>query len=280
MREGDRWWVFATGNGISTRHSKDLITWEESGPVFKELPAWHQQVVPDQRGHLWAPDIIRHKRTYRLYYSVSSFGKNSSAIGLATSPTLDPSHPDFKWTDQGIVIRSKRDDPYNAIDPHVIVDEQDAHWMSFGSFWTGIQLVELDPENGKTHPRRGRIRQIAWNQSIEAPAILKHGDFYHLFVNWGLCCRGLDSTYEIRTGRSRSITGPYLDRDGRDLATGGGSFLLGSEGDRIGPGHASFVMQDSAVRMFHHYYDRKRRGAHTLGFRDLKWSPDGWPEIK
>lgn len=275
LREAGTWWILATGNGISTRFSKDLKTWKEGPPILREMPKWHKEVVPDQRGHLWAPDAIHHKGLYRVYYSVSAFGKNTSAIGLLTSPSLDPANPRCKWKDEGIVVRSNERDAFNAIDPHVIVDHQGKHWMSFGSFWSGIQLLELDPSTGKAHPERKQLRRIAWHESIEAPAILRRGGYYYLFVNWGLCCRGLKSTYEIRVGRSKSVTGPYLDKQGGDLATGGGTLLLGGEGDQIGPGHASFVSD----RMFYHYYDRRRGGFSTLGSRMLRWSTDGWPSM-
>ena len=151
--------------------------------------------------------------------------------------------------------------------------------MSFGSFWTGIQLLELDPKTGKAHTGRKLPQQIAWNESIEAAAILKHERYYYLFVNWGLCCRGLDSTYEIRVGRSRSIAGPYLDKDGRALSAGGGSLLLGSAANITGPGHASFVTSGKETRMFFHYYDRKRAGHASLGNHKLRWSQNGWPEV-
>ena len=280
VREGGEWWVFATGVGISSRSSKDLKTWKEGPAVFRDFPAWHKEVVPSQRGHLWAPEVVFYKGLYRIYYSVSSFGKNTSAIGLATSPSLDPAKSSTRWKDEGIVVRSNERDPFNAIDPHIIIDDDDRHWMSFGSFWTGIQLIELDPKTGKAHPERKEIRRIAWNESIEAPAILKHGRGYFLFVNWGLCCRGLQSTYEIRVGRSRSITGPYLDKDGRDMATGGGSLFLASDGDLIGPGHASFVTDRIDPLVFFHYYDRKHGGFATIGSHVLTWTKDGWPETK
>jgi arabinan endo-1,5-alpha-L-arabinosidase len=279
VREGDTWWVFATGNGLVARSSKDLKVWKEEAPVFREFPAWHKQVVPDQRGHLWAPDIVHTNGVYRIYYSVSSFGKNTSAIGLVTTPTLDPSKKDHAWTDRGIVVRSKASDPYNAIDPCVFIDGDGRHWMFFGSFWTGIQVMELDSKSGLAHPERKEIRRVAWHESIEAPGILKRGRFYYLFVNWGLCCRGVQSTYEIRIGRSKSITGPYLDKQGNDLATGGGSLFLGSVGDQIGPGHASFVTERIDTRMFHHFYDRSRGGFATIDSRILSWDKDGWPEV-
>ena len=152
--------------------------------------------------------------------------------------------------------------------------------MVFGSFWTGIQLIELDPKTGLRHPIRQEIRQLAWHDSIEAPALLKHGGYYYLFVNWGLCCRGVNSTYEIRVGRSRKITGPYLDAGGENLSTGGGTLFLKSEGDRIGPGHAAFIEEKTGSRMFYHYYDRQRAGLPVLGDLPLTWTADGWPKIR
>lgn len=277
IRQDDTWVVFATGNGILTRYSRDLETWTEGEPVFKEFPAWHKEVVPSQKGHLWAPDIIRSGDRYLLYYSVSGWGKNTSAIGLASSPTLDPKSRDYQWKDEGIVIRSTDKDRYNAIDPQLFADTDGSLWMVFGSFWTGIQLIELDPKTGL---RKGdKVQQLAWHESIEAGAILKHGGYYYLFVNWGLCCRGVNSTYEMRVGRSRKITGPYLDASGDDLATGGGTVFLKSEGDRIGPGHPSFIEENGKTRMFFHFYDRNRNGAPTLGDLPISWTDGGWPKL-
>lgn len=277
-RMGDTWYVFVTGNGIATRHSRDLKKWTEGEPVFKELPAWHREIVANHKGYLWAPDLIQRNGRYLLYYSVSAWGKNTSAIGLASSPTLDPKDPAYHWRDEGCVIRSNDHDPYNAIDPQLFADPDGSLWLAFGSFWTGIQLIELDPKTGLRRPGPPKIRQLAWSATIEAPALLKHRDYYYLFVNWGLCCKGLASTYEVRVGRSRNVTGPYLDAAGRDLATGGGRLFLKSEGNRIGPGHASFVKEAAGTRVFFHYYDGKRSGFATLGDLTIRWTQDGWPE--
>jgi arabinan endo-1,5-alpha-L-arabinosidase len=262
IRQGDTWVVFSTGNGISTRYSKDLKTWTEGERVFKDLPAWHREVVPAQKGHLWAPDAIRVGDRFLLYYSVSGWGKNTSAIGLASSPTLDPKDPAYLWKDEGIVIRSNDKDSYNAIDPQLFADPDGSLWMVFGSFWSGIQLIELDPKTGL---RKGdKIRQLAWHESIEAPALLKRGGYYYLFVNWGLCCRGVDSTYEMRVGRSKKITG---------------TLFMKSEGDRIGPGHPAFIEEKGGTRMFFHYYDKQRAGFATIGDLPIKWADDGWPKL-
>ncbi|MES2476563.1 MAG: arabinan endo-1,5-alpha-L-arabinosidase [Verrucomicrobiota bacterium] len=276
--QGKTWFCFSTGNGISIRTSPDLKKWTNAGSVFEKLPAWHREIVPDHKGYLWAPDVIRLGDRYGVYYSVSGWGKNTSAIGLVSSPTLDPADPAYQWRDDGIVIRSTDRSSFNAIDPQLFANTDGRLWMLFGSFWSGIQMIELDPKSGLRHPQRQKVRQLAWNQSIEAPALLKHGDFYYLFVNWGLCCRGVKSTYEIRIGRSREITGPYLDADGNDLATGGGTLFLGNVGERIGPGHPAFIEQGDLTRMFYHYYDRSRNGFSSIGSFPLRWTDDAWPK--
>lgn len=280
VREGETWHVYSTGQGIISRHSTDLKEWKDSPPVFKdsEFPAWHREVVPKQKGHLWAPDIIHRNGRYLLYYSVSSWGKNVSAIGLVTSPTLDPASPGYQWKDEGIIIRSGDKDPYNAIDPQLFADPDGTLWMVFGSFWTGIQLIELDPKTGHHHDKHRKVHQLAWHESIEAPALLKHGGYYYLFLNWGLCCRGTNSTYEIRVGRSKKITGPYLDAEGRELVTGGGTLFLGSDGDRIGPGHPAFIGEKDKLRLFFHYYDGSRGGFARMDSLPIRWRDGGWPE--
>lgn len=280
VRCGKDSWYFSTGQGIKSARSNDLLTWSDGPPVFKTFPAWHAELVPGNKGHLWAPDVISRDGRYWLYYSVSTFGKNVSAIGLASSPTLDPAAKDFGWKDEGMVIRSQHPDPFNAIDPAVVSTSDGRLWMTFGSFWSGIQLVELDPETGLLK-KDAKPKQIAWNeekQQIEAPAIQSRGGYFYLFVNWGLCCRGANSTYEIRTGRSKSITGPYLDRNGRDLSSGGGSLFVKSEGDLIGPGHFATIEGFPDTRFAFHYYDGKAFGQSKLGIRELTWSKDGWPE--
>ncbi len=109
MRENDTFYVFATGNRragvLPIRCSKDLYHWTRCGSVFDTLPEWAVNEIPGARS-AWAPDISRYHDKYHLYYSVSTFGKNNSAIGLATNRTLDPNSPDYKWVDEGLVVRS------------------------------------------------------------------------------------------------------------------------------------------------------------------------------
>jgi arabinan endo-1,5-alpha-L-arabinosidase len=270
------YWFYTTGLGLPSWHSRDLIHWRSGPRVFSIFPTWISQVARGQRGGFWAPDVIRTNGLYYLYYAVSRFGQRTSAIGLATSPTLNPADPSYHWSDKGIVVRTTMRDNFNAIDPSVMVDGDGRMWMSFGSFWSGIKMVELYPETGLRKVGT-KIYSVASAKEIEASYITKHDGSYFLFVNWGLCCRGIQSTYNIRVGRSDRITGPFRDKDGKDMAAGGGTLFLGSEGRYIGPGQIGILREGENEWMSYHYYDGKNSGQATLGLRKLEWDKSGWP---
>jgi arabinan endo-1,5-alpha-L-arabinosidase len=277
IKAGANYFVFGTGRNITTKSSPDLIHWTRGAPVFAAPPVWTTNLVPGFRGIFWAPDVIRVNGKFLLYYAVSTLGQQVSAIGLATSPTLNP-EKDFPWTDAGVVITSTNESPYNTIDPSVMRDADGRLWLAFGSFWQGIFLTELNPATGLRLGENSPIYHLAWNHSIEASCLTRHGDFYYLFVNWGKCCLGTNSTYEVRLGRSKTITGPYLDREGNNLADGGGSVFLHSQGRFIGPGHIGIVIDDNrkATRFSYHYYDAATRGRSRLAVGKIDWS-SGWP---
>jgi arabinan endo-1,5-alpha-L-arabinosidase len=280
----DEYWVFYTGRGVPTYHSRDLVKWEPGPDVFKTPPEWIASIVPENR-HMsyWAPDIIKLGDRYLLYYSVSSMGKMTSAIGLATNPTLDPDDPAYHWTDQGFVVRTQEGQEggaYNAIDPAVFHDSDGSLWMTFGSYWTGIKLIQLDPKSGKRVAPDSKLFSLAYNESIEASYLCQHYGHYYLFVNWGSCCQGTNSTYNIRVGRSETVAGPYLDKAGVDLLHGGGSlFLAATNGPLFGPGHAGTLNAEGK-----HWFtsdfegDVRMNGRATLAIMPLRWKADGWPE--
>lgn len=279
LKLGDDYWCFTTGAGVRSFRSRDLRLWTPGPRAFDDVPEW---TAPFTGGNdrLWAPDIIRAADgRYFLFYSASSFGKNVSAIGLATNRTLDPSDPQYRWVDQGPVVTSSRADNFNAIDPAATFDADGKLWLSFGSFWSGIKLIELDPRTGRRVAAESPVHALAHKAQIEAPFIHRRGDAYYLFVNWGWCCRGVRSTYNIRVGRSDRITGPYVDRDGKKLTDGGGTLVLESQGSVIGPGHASIVSEGGRESLAFHFYDATNNGRATLGIRPLTWSADGWPVV-
>lgn len=286
IREGETFYLFSTRAGISVHCSEDLIRWRLCGDVFGHLPLWAVQDVPGLRG-LWAPDISYFNGRYHLYYSVSTFGSNRSSIGLATNRTLDPASDKYMWADQGKVIGSSLSDDWNAIDPNIVLDEGGQPWLSFGSFWGGIKLRKIDSATGKLdlkdqslYPLASRPRSPDLPGAIEAPFIFRKNGYYYLFVSFDFCCRGKDSTYNVRVGRSRLVTGPYTDRDGRDMREGGGTLVLASEGRWRGPGHCAILQDKGGEKIVYHAYDADARGIPTLRISSLVWDGEGWPALK
>jgi arabinan endo-1,5-alpha-L-arabinosidase len=282
---GEGWYVFSTGDPsvgggtIQIRTSPDGRHWEFAGTVWDAMPAWIAAVVPGAN-NLWAPEVHRHGGTYYLYYVASVFGTNSSVIALATNTTLDPADPAYEWVDRGEVLRSVPENDYNTIDPAIVEDAEGVPWMAFGSFWNGIRMVRLQWPSGLTASAEGELLHLADRReapnAVEAPTVVAHGGRYYLFTSWGQCCQGVNTDYRIVVGRSREVTGPYADRDGRSLLEGGGTTLLATSGDRIGPGGQSV----SEEILAYHYYDAAADGAPRLALARLSWSSDdGWPEL-
>lgn len=297
MRESDTWYVFATGKAheggqFQIRCSNDLHAWKFCGHVFDQIPAWIQQDSPGTRD-LWAPDISYVNGEYRLYYAYSLFGKNTSGIALATNKTLDAGSPNYKWVDEGLVLKSVASDDFNAIDPNFILDTKGHAWLAFGSFWSGIKMRRLDDRTGKLSSNDQKLYSLAtrarpenaeppppnlpanW-EAIEAPFIVHHGGYYYLFVSWDLCCRGTESTYRTMVGRAKKITGPYVDDKGIPMMKGGGMELLIANQRWLGPGGESILMQrgDRDVIVYH-AYDSKT-GHPALQVSTLTWQ-SGWP---
>jgi len=275
------YWLFYTGRGVQSYHSRDLMTWKRGPQVFTSAPAWTHEAVPAHFGNsFWAPDVMRVGDRYLLYYAISTFGKKVSAIGLATTPTLNPNDPKFGWQDEGEVIRSTSTNNFNTIDPAIFHDTNGTLWLSFGSFWSGIKLIQLDPKTGKRIAPDSPIYPLAHWDSIEASYLYQHDGYYYLFLNWGACCRGTNSTYEIRVGRSKEVTGPYLDQTGIDMQKGGGTLVLGTKDKFIGPGHAGILSENGTNWFSCHFYDGSNpRGPGTLAILPMRWTTNGWPEI-
>lgn len=271
--QADRWFVFTTGKGLQRLESTDQgKTWRRLSPVFTQAPAWWAEAVPEHKPlDIWAPKVFQHAGRTWVLYSISTFGKNRSAIGLASSATPDGGD----WRDDGLVVQSVATDNFNAIDADLFVDTDDKLWMSYGSFWGGIRLTQLD---AKTLKPVGESTFIARRKGgIEAPTIVRRGEWVYLFASYDLCCKGAESTYNVRVGRSRHVTGPYLDRDGKDMMDAGATPLLAATGTRWkGPGHQDVV----GDLMVHHAYDTERGGRPHLRIARLSWSEDGWPVIQ
>lgn len=290
VKSGGTYWVYGTGRGISQFSSKDRVHWTFQGPVFPTAPAWVASAVPANRGNnAWAPDIHFFGGLWHLYYSYSSFGSKVSGIGVATNATLDPK----TWADQGVVVRTGGDTNYNAIDPCIFQDAGGKPWLSFGSYFSGIKLITIDPATGKA-AGNSTVYNIATRphtppNAIEASCVYYHAGYYTLFVAWDSCCAGPKSAYNIRMGRSRTVTGPYLDKTGKDMQDGGGTLFLGAVSDNgsgrpvddeVGAGHAGFLEDtDGTYVSYHEEWARDHSGRTTLNINTLAWDTDGWPQL-
>jgi arabinan endo-1,5-alpha-L-arabinosidase len=303
-REHGIYYIFATGPGIAVWSSPDMEHWTHEPPVFASPPAWIAQALPmyKARSGFWAPDISFYDGQYYLYYAVSAFGKNTSCIGLATNRTLDPHSPDFRWVDHGKVVQSiPGRTNWNAIDPNLVTDEAGHPYLVFGSFWEGIKLARLAPDrlslaespdrlptiasrikapNGPNPPAPAGNPADAGGNAIEAPFIFRHGGWYFLFASIDYCCRGPNSTYKMIVGRARSLTGPYVDREGAPMAHGGGDLVLA--GDKVhwyAVGHCAVCDFDGASYIIFHGYDASDSGRSKLRILTLDWDAAGWPAV-
>lgn len=284
-RDGDAYYVFSTGARIIMICSKDMIAWEFCGRVFARVPQWVMQTVPGV-GHLWAPDISYYNGRWQLYYAGSTFGSPRSVIGLATNTTLDPNSPDYAWVDEGLVIESTGAEDWNAIDPNFVVDGDGQPWLAFGSYWSGLKLRKLDPATGKPSTDDPTLYAIAQRAAddpggtaIEAAFILHRDGYYYLFASFDACCRGVESTYNVRVGRSETITGPYIDREGTAMLDGGGTRILSTYDRWRGPGHNGIYQEGDAYWIVYHAYDNRAAGTPKLRIESLGWDEEGWPYL-
>jgi arabinan endo-1,5-alpha-L-arabinosidase len=263
-KDGDTYFNFTTGTGIWYSTSTDLVTWTGGpAPVFTTYPSWIGNKIPNFGGSFWAPDVVHMNGYYYLYYSVSTFGTSSSAIGVARSASLKtPS-----WQDLGIVVESfGGSTEINAIDPAVFRDHDGKVYMSYGSWFGGIGLAEINQSTGKL---AGSVSKI-WgggHQDIEAPYIVREGAYYYLYVNRGNCCKGVDSTYYVQVQRATSVTGPYTDTR---------TILPNLDANFKGPGHIGVLKQDGCNFVSTHYYDLNDGGNAKLQFHKMTYS-GGWP---
>ena len=281
IKEEKLWHIYYTGVGIKHKISSDGVNWKDSESVFYQKPEWLSTYVPRVRESMWAPDIVYYNDYYYLTYSSSMFGKNTSVIGMARNKTLNPDAVEYKWKDQGPIIWSKGDDDYNCIDSNIVLDDQGKPWLSFGSSFSGIKLVALD-RNTLKPVENAEVFAIAARpvgEVIEAPYIVAHEGFYYLFVSFDFCCRKTESTYKIKVGRSKNITGPYADKEGKPMMNGGGTLIDAGNERWKGPGHCAVYVYDKKTFLVNHAYDAENTGTATLQIRRLSWDDGGWPTI-
>lgn len=299
IKQDSIYYIFCTGNGIACWSSTDMVRWKAERTVFETAPEWAVHAIPGFKGHIWAPDISYYNGRYYLFYAVSAFGKNTSAIGLATNATLHSGDPAYKWIDHGKIIQSiPGKTSWNAIDPNLITDDDGTPYLVFGSFWDGLKLVKMNKDRLSLADKPNNIPTIATRRkkasehlpaidgnpvdaggnAIEAPFIFKHDKYFYLFASIDYCCKGPLSTYKMIIGRAENLKGPYLDKDGIPMNRGGGSILLAGDKDWYGVGHNGVSTFDGVDYIIFHAYDAADKGISKLRIERLSWIKD-WPVV-
>ncbi len=294
MESGSTLYLFSTDTGgiapagyLPIRCSSDTVTWADCGYVFPSIPAWVQQQVPRAKG-LWAPDISYFGGVYHLYYAASTLLSQDSAIGEATNVTLDPASPAYAWVDHGEVLASSRGNDFNAIDPNILVDTSGAVWLTYGSFWSGIKQHRIDPATGMlsssdTTTYSLAARPASLNGAIEGASLVQHGGYYYLFASVGHCCasRLSDDNYEQVVGRGTSPQGPFVDQQGVDMRTGGGTILLEGGSAWAAPGGGSAYLDPGSGTSLlpFHALNVSTGGTASLWIKQIAWTTD-WPVLE
>jgi arabinan endo-1,5-alpha-L-arabinosidase len=274
IEAGGKYYLYATGDGVGAKTSADLLAWQGAPAVFSSNPAWIKDEVPGAT-NLWAPDISYFGGQYHLYYAASTFGKNESCIGHATRAALDSG----SFTDHGSIFCSNvttSGDDFNAIDPNVIVDQEGTPWLSFGSFWSGIKLFKLKDDGTRADGALVALADRPQNSgALEGPFIVRRCGYYYLFVSWGACC-GDPWDYNLRVGRSASVSGPYTDKSGKTMTSGGGTLLVQGNATWTAPGHNAVIFSGTGAYNVYHALDSSHQNP-VLRVGELAWDADGWP---
>lgn len=226
-----------------------------------------------------APDAIKIGDRYLIIYGATGGGLGGGHCGIIYTmwnKTLDPNSPDFKFTEPIEVVRSADLEDNDAIDPGLLLDPTTGRlWVSYGTYFGFIRLIELDPKTGK-RVEGNKEQDIAID--CEATDLLYRDGWYYLLGTHGTCCDGINSTYNIVVGRSRNVTGPYVDNVGRDMIKGGGKMVVATDNHMVGAGHFGRTVIDEGVEVMscHFEADFDRSGRSVLAIRPLLWK-NGWP---
>ena len=289
VRFEDGYALMSTNNNLQLWTSEDAYTWRDHKSTVSGVPQWAYTYAPKTEG-IWAPDLFYMNGEYRVYYCVSEFGVRNSAIGYQATTSIMPGTNGYGWKDHGHVFHTKQGtDSYNAIDADVVKDTEGNYWMAFGSFGLGIQLIKLDATTGYQASDDKTVYNIARRTSKESggaeegPSLIEHNGQYFLFTAWDKCCQqGANieqTTYKTAYGRADKVTGPYKDRAGYSMASGGGTILLERYGRYVGPGGGEAFQDLNRVRFVHHYYDLNGDKYNHIHIRDVVFTDDNWVEM-
>lgn len=240
---------------------------------------WHWFGGAVRPGGGAAPDVLKIGNRYLVIYGATGGGLGGGHKGTILTmwnKTLDPKSENFKYTDAIEVASSAENEDQDAIDPGLLLDPTTGRlWVSYGTYFGYIRIIELDPKTGKRMEGN-----VAKNIAIdcEATDLIYRNGWYYLLGTHGTCCDGVNSTYNIVVGRSRNVTGPYMDNVNRDMLEGGGRMVIAAGNRVTGPGHFGRTIIDEGVEIMscHYEADYDQSGRSVLGIRPLLWKND-WP---
>jgi arabinan endo-1,5-alpha-L-arabinosidase len=264
--------IYLAATGLIGKTSTNLTAWTATADPLP-LPSW--AATATGATNLWAPDISYFGGVYHLYYAASTFGSNKSCIGQATRAALDSG----SWADQGMVLCSNmgETDNWNAIDPNIVVDDAGTPWLEFGSFWSGLKMVKLTSAGLRADTTLYSLANGANSKgSLEGGWVFKRCGYYYLFSSWGSCCSS-PYDYNIRVGRSTTVTGPYVDMAGTSLMSGGGTLLVTGNSSWVAPGHNAVITYNNKTYNLYHALQGSSSGPATLRIAEIDWDANGWP---
>ncbi|KAH8115650.1 glycoside hydrolase family 43 protein [Phellopilus nigrolimitatus] len=269
------YFLFTSGVGIQIRTSTDRVAWTYAGTAFPDGASWTDQYTNTSNGPLWAPDCTYVDGQFHIYYSASTTGSRNSAIFYAKSSTGQPG----SFSNEGLVLSTTDADNYNAIDPNLFINGS-LWYLSFGSYWSGIKDVTVDPSTGKTTSDTliALAERTPDNGAMEASVVYQHGDYYYLFTSWGKAGNSTSNTsYNVRVGRSLSSAGGFIDASGVALLKGGGTLVLEAHDSVYGPGGQELLTDNDGPVLFYHYWPATGN-KQVLGINRLDFS-SGWPVV-
>lgn len=268
----------ATG-GRRLLRSTNLAEWSTTDIQPFSREAWGQMRAIGR--NLWAPDVTVVGGQRIAYVTLYNSAEDASIAALRETT---PGHFEFS----SVITRGLDTKIIDTIDPEVVTDPQTGHvWMFYGSTG-GIHRVRLSADGLSILP--GSVPQhvagihIREDQSrlrvFEGSYLHYRKGWWYLFVSAGWYN---NATYRLCVGRSRTLDGEFLDREGRPMLTGNATVILQSQdGDRfLGPGHCGEIFTDRRGRdyILYHCHDQQMQQGkpRPMLLQRIRWDRHGWP---
>lgn len=281
-REGNVYYMFSTPAPVVApavrqlvpfKTSTDGVTWKDKDAVFHAPLPWWSADIP--MPETWAADVHAANGKFYVYYSISAWLNYNSSIGLATNTTLDPASPSYKWEDGGKIVDFKNGGSgVNVIDPNLFIDDDGSFWLVYGSYKSGLRLIELDRTSGKRLKDPPDVTVLTTGLG-EGASLIKRGKYYYLLVSTGTCCAGLNSTYRVGMGRSESVRGPFVTKANESMRDGAFTVLLAGDATHPGQGGQSFYEENGQLYMVYHAYTAPS-GDPVMNVRPVFVDQAGW----